>query len=126
VTNIISLIFVNLVTSKAGAKHDLLLNKTDRRGRFFKHLSLSQVVQKSVTKIIFLAIVNLVTPKSRAKHELLFSRPASEVFLKAAESNLINETKCDQIHISQFCKFGHKELKLSMSTYSTNWPRMGL
>jgi hypothetical protein len=48
---------MNLVTPKAGAKHELLFNKP----------------AISVTKIISLTIMNFVTPKVGAKHELSFT-----------------------------------------------------
>jgi hypothetical protein len=57
-----SLTSQNLVTPKAGVKHELLFNKLASEATL--------VAQQSATKIIFLAVVNLVTHKAGAKHEL--------------------------------------------------------
>ncbi len=54
VTKVISLIFVNLVTPKSRAKHELLFNKpaTEARAQFVQHLSQTQAAQQSVVKIV--------------------------------------------------------------------------
>ncbi len=47
-----SVAIMNLVTPKAGARQDLLLNEPTSDARLFDHLSPTQVAQQSVTKII--------------------------------------------------------------------------
>jgi hypothetical protein len=68
---IISLTFLNLVSPKVGAKHELF---SKNKGGFVEHLSLTYVAQTNCDQIISLTFLNLVLPKAGAKNELLFNK----------------------------------------------------
>jgi hypothetical protein len=108
VTKLIPLIVINLVTLKATAKHELLLNKqafqaylsakvATEAGLFNKSSSSSAAL--CVTKFIATTLINLVTPKAAAKHELLFKKLAFEAYLSAkvtTEASLFNKSQAQK------------------------------
>jgi len=76
VTKIISVTIMSSVTTKAGAKHELLL------WLLFNKPASGSVTQKMsvtipVTKLIVAAITHLVAPKTAAYHELLLNNSTS-------------------------------------------------
>jgi hypothetical protein len=72
----ISLSVVNLLTPKAGAKHELLFNKPACVADLL-NIQVGLKRHISVTKIIPLTFMNLVTPKGQTKYKLLFNKLAS-------------------------------------------------
>ncbi len=66
---IVSQIFVNGVTPKTGAEHELLF-----RGGFVEHLSRTYAEQQSVSQYITINYMILVTPKAGAWQELLLNK----------------------------------------------------
>jgi hypothetical protein len=75
--------FANFVTSKAGARHELLFNKLSSGlcGGFVEHLKSDLSSKTKCDQNHSSAFANLVTPKAGAKHELLFKKLAEVVLL---------------------------------------------
>jgi len=147
VTKIISLTVVNLVTPKAGAKHELLFNKPTSekwfwshfvvilksdvdfqqnclRGQFVVHPSQTQVAQQGVIESIAMTVMKLARPKAAAKHELLINKTTSEDRGWFIEPKLMLSSSfiCVKFHSWYRCDFGHILLCYLSQTWMCNNP----
>jgi hypothetical protein len=78
---------MNLVTLKAVAKYELMLDKPASEVNL---LSIQVRLKQHLSLIIIIAMIvkNLVTPKAVVKYDFLFNKPASEVSLLSMQVRL--------------------------------------